>query len=60
MLLRTTFPNPTILGELEVVQRQLQRGRHFDCLRIIRKLFAKRMRLFRVLGRSRRRGIGES
>ena len=40
VLLRSTFLNATILGDLEVVEDNLKRGRHFDCLRIIRRLFA--------------------
>ncbi len=38
-MLRSTFENKEILANLEVVQGYLQRGRNFDCLRIIRKLF---------------------
>lgn len=40
VVLRSTFLNAAILRDLEVVQGHLERGRHFDCLRIIRKLFA--------------------
>jgi flagellar protein FlbT len=40
VLLQSTFENAIILANLEVVQGYLERGRHFDCLRIIRKLFA--------------------
>ncbi|MBY0226798.1 MAG: flagellar biosynthesis repressor FlbT [Hyphomicrobium sp.] len=40
VLLRSTFLNANILGDLEVVEDNLKRGRHFDCLRIIRRLFA--------------------
>lgn len=39
-VLRTTFLNATILQDLELVQAHLERGRNFDCLRIIRRLFA--------------------
>jgi flagellar biosynthesis repressor protein FlbT len=38
-ILRSTFENREILANLEVVHGYLQRGRNFDCLRIIRKLF---------------------
>jgi len=39
-LLKATFANPTILAELETVEELLERERHFDCLRAVRKLFA--------------------
>jgi flagellar protein FlbT len=38
-LLCSTFKNTEILANLDLVQSYLQRGRHFDCLRIIRRLF---------------------
>lgn len=39
-LLKATFTNPTILADLATVEELLERERHFDCLRVVRKLFA--------------------
>lgn len=38
-LLRATFTSGEILSELAVVDDLLTRGRNFECLRVIRKLF---------------------
>jgi flagellar protein FlbT len=38
-LLQSTFTNPEMLANLEVVEHFITRGRHFECLRLLRKLF---------------------
>jgi flagellar protein FlbT len=38
-LLQATFNNPEILANLEVVEHFISRGRHFECLRLLRKLY---------------------
>lgn len=39
-LLRSAIRNPSMLADLGAVEELLQRDRHFECLRVIRKLFA--------------------
>ncbi len=40
-LLQSTFTSPDILSELAIVDDLMRRGRNFECLRVIRRLFPR-------------------